>query len=214
MPATAALRSPAQHTNVVANVDVVRGKTFRHVPEPLKKREFANKIVWNHGLTALLRTALLRMAWLRTAPVVRPADKSLAAAATVVAVWKRLRQVVALHVLHVVQEMHVPCNDCQAALREVAAVAAPVAAKDAHNSSDAKQSAHPHPRCTSLLRTAGRNNSAKMAAASYELASTPPPQAVDLAEANADQSCRRPTKSDGIVVRHRFHCRLQTSHVQ
>ena len=71
----------------------------------------------------------------------------------------------------------------------MAAAAAPVAAKDAHNSSDAKQSAHPHPRCTSLLRTADRNDSAEMAAASYELASTPPPQAVDLAEANADQSC-------------------------
>ena len=164
MPATAALRSPAQHTNVVANVDVVRGKAFRHVPEPLKKREFAKKIVWNHGLTAVLR-----MAWLRTAPVVRPADKSLAAAAAAVAVWKRLRQVVGLHVLHVVQDMHVPCFECQAALREVAAAAVPVAAKDAHNSSDrGKQSAHPHPRCTSLLLTADRNDSAETAAASYE----------------------------------------------
>ena len=75
----------------------------------------ANKIVCDHALMALLRTALLR-----TAPVLWPADKLLAEAATVVAVWKRLRQVVALHVLHVLQKMHVPCFGCQAALRALA----------------------------------------------------------------------------------------------
>ena len=155
----------------MANVDAVNYKACRRVLESSKQHVCSKNIVRDHVLTVLLRTTLLRTALLRTAPVVRPADKSLAAAATVVAVWKRLRHVVALLVLHVAQKMHIPCTDCQAALREVAAASVPVAAKDAHNSSvRGKHSAHPHPRCTSLLRTADRNDSAETAAASYETA--------------------------------------------